>query len=160
MKTDQSNPRDALTHEQMVLDDIFRRTGLRFPHLASIDRNDREVVQAIFPVVKEWVTRVPSSNLRSALYMQFLTPHAAPYLDDIIEWASTVNSKVDRDLFTQILRALVTPKTAKRIWNQCGTLDPTDALASRLFARLSRMTGTAGEVIPRILDALRILANA
>lgn len=155
MKTDESNLQGVLMDEQTVLDDIFHHTGLRFPHLASIDRNDREVVQKILPVVKEWVPRVPNSALRSALYMQFLTPYAAPYLNDVIEWASNVNSRVEGDLFTQILCILATPETAKRIWNQCGILDPTDALVARLFTTLSRMPSVSSEVVSRILDALR-----
>ena len=154
MNSDEPNVQGEPIREQTILDDIFNRTGLRFRYLASIDRTDREVMQKILPVVKEWVPRVPS-NMRAALYIQFSTSYASPYLDDVILWASRAQSESEKDLFTQILRVLVTPKTAKRIWDQCGRLDPTDALTSRLFARLSRMASTSSEVIPRIVDALR-----
>ena len=43
------------SEERLILDDIFKRTGKRFRHLAGIDRNDVEVMRTILPIAREWI---------------------------------------------------------------------------------------------------------
>jgi len=148
---------DVLNEEQMVLEDIFRRTGLRFRYLASIDRNDRALMQRILPIAREWVASA-SKEMQRDLYMQFLTPFALPYLEDIVQWAPSVTTRVDKELFTQILRVLVTSKTARRIWAVFRTLERT-GLDFMLLARLARVASVSDEVVEHILEFLRSVAE-
>lgn len=148
---------DALAHEQLILDDIFRRTGLRFRYLGSIDRNDRELMRRILPIARGWVFS-SSGSIRGALYFQFLTPDALPYLEDILAWAETEKSRVDREVLTQVLRLIVNSKTASRIWEVFQRLDPTDS-DPLLLAKLAAIPSVADEVAVRITQFLHSAAK-
>jgi len=137
----------------MVCDDIFRRTGLRFQSVASIARNDRDVIERILPIAREWVLSSSGGLRRALLFHAFLTPHALPYLDDVLEWSTTPASKFERELFTQILRVLVTSKTARRIWTTFQKLEPTDS-DPLLLTRLARVASISDEVVEPILKFL------
>jgi hypothetical protein len=145
---------NVLAEEQMILEDIFRRTGLRFRKLGGIDRNDREVMQQILPIVKVWIAS-SSGPVRGALYFQFLTPAALPYLEDVLAWAAEEKSAVDREVLTQILRLIVTPKTAKRIWEVFQRLDPTGS-DPLLLSKLVNAASVSDEVAERIMQFLNL----
>jgi len=145
--------RERLSQERMVLDDIHRRTGLKFHHLASIDRNQVEVMDRILPIIKEWINTGPE-EIREALYFSFLTPAALPYLDDTLAWAQRERSSVSREVLTQVMRLIVTPKTASRIWEVYKGLAPTDS-DPMLFSKLAAAASVSDQVVERILEFLR-----
>jgi len=149
---------DALTEERLrqeslILDDIQRRTGLGFKHLASIDRNQVDIMAKILPIVKEWIYSGPK-EIRGALYFEFLTLAALPHLEDILAWARTEQTPLDREVLTQVMKVLVNPKTAKRIWQVYQELDPTDS-EPLLLTRLVRVASIANPVADRIVDFLK-----
>src|SRR5271166_872459 len=144
---------DRLADERLVLDDIFRHTGLRFRHLASIDRNDRSLIARILPIAKEWIDS-GSTRITGGLYTQFMTPLSLPYLDDVLRWASKETDPVDREILTQILRLLVTPRTARRIWEVFRGLAPTQS-DPLLLAKLAKSPSVRDEVVIPILEYLR-----
>jgi hypothetical protein len=144
---------DRLADERMVLDDIFRRTGLRFRHLASIDRNDHSLIVRILPIAKEWVDSA-STRITGGLYAQFMTPLSLPYLEDVLRWASKETDPVDREILTQILRLLVTSRTARRIWEVFRGLAPTQS-DPLLLAKLAKSRSVSDEVVIPILEYLR-----
>src|ERR1039458_6409515 len=97
------NAQKRRDQESEILDDIYRRTGLRFRHLGSIDRNQLDVMRRILPIVREWANSGPE-EIRGALYFSFLTPAALPYLDDILIWAQKERAPVAREVLTQVMR--------------------------------------------------------
>jgi hypothetical protein len=143
----------CVAEEQMVLDDIFRRTGHKFRHLGSIDRNDRQLIQRILPIAREWVVS-SSGPIRGALYFEFLTPAAAPYLQDILSWVKTERSPVEREVLTQVLRLIVTRSTASEVWEVFRALDPTDS-DPLLLSKLAGYPSVSDEVAERIFAYLR-----
>lgn len=136
-----------------MLEDIHRRTGLRFRQLGSIDRNDRAVIERVLPIAREWVPLV-GADVKSGLYFLFLSRFAAPYIDDISLWARSAADKRDRDLLAQILNVLISPKTAERIWELFRTLEPND-FDPLLLATFARMPKTTEQALARIMDDLR-----
>jgi len=90
--------------------------------------------------------------------MQFLTPAALPYLEDILGWAETEQSPVNREVLTQVMRLIVTPKTAGRIWEVFHKLDPTDS-DPMLLSKLAAATSTSEQAVGRILEFLRWAAE-
>jgi hypothetical protein len=147
------NARKRRDQESEILDDIYRRTGLRFRHLGSIDRNQLDVMRRILPIVREWANSGPE-EIRGALYFSFLTPAALPYLDDILIWAQKERAPVAREVLTQVMRLAVTPKTGRRIWEVYKGLDPTDSEAL-LLSKLAGVDSVSGEVIERIVRFLK-----
>jgi len=90
---------------------------------------------------------------QGALHFLFLTPAARPYLNDVIDWTLQASTNVDRELFIQILRLLVTAKTALPVWETFEKLQPT-GLDFILLARLVKFKSTAKAATARVVTYL------
>lgn len=110
-------------------------------------------MEKILPIAREWINSGPE-QLSGALYFQFLTPAALPYLDDVLTWAKTERSPVEREVLTQVIRLIVTPKTASQIWEVYKGLDPTDS-DPMLLSKLAGAASVSDQVVERILKFLR-----
>ncbi|HKA02467.1 MAG TPA: hypothetical protein VKE70_38415, partial [Candidatus Solibacter sp.] len=78
---------EASSVEKQVLEDVAAQTGRSFRLLGSIDTRDRETAAAVLPVLVAWVDRLwQDSNHRRAIYSNFHTPHAYPFLLELLKW--------------------------------------------------------------------------
>lgn len=119
--------------EVPILRDIEKRTGLVFNHLQNITAND-EALRLVLPIAAEWIPLV-TRQMRFALYFLFTTTCAAPYLEQIIQWRETETHELSMQSLTQALSILVTPTTARQIWERFRVLTP-DGLEVMLIAKL------------------------
>ncbi len=119
--------------EVPILRDIEKRTGLVFNHLQNIAANE-EARKLVLPIAEEWIP-LSAQQMRFVLYFLFQTTDAAPYLEQIIHWRETETHELSIQGLTQALSILVTPTTARRIWDRFRVLKP-DGLEVMLIAKL------------------------
>ncbi len=139
-----------------IIADIARRTGLNFAQLESIDRNHESTIRAVLPIVREWVAVSQLPNVRRSIYIQFLTPYAADYVDDILAWVRTENEHIGQDILLQALYAMCNRKNAERIWNAVPLLPP-NLYIDLLLAKLVRFSSVPDQIVDRIMSRLEAL---
>jgi len=135
---------DAL--EKSIVNDIFARTNWFAEQLGGYETTDEEVARDVLPILREWFPRVAHlKNFRGAIYHRFLTPHASPYVETLIEWYLREEEYVNHTCLVQALAAAARPEHAERLWQLCQGRPPRDF---RIFfmVRLCRFRAVEREI--------------
>jgi hypothetical protein len=120
--------------EVPILRDIEKRTGLVFNHVQNIAAADDEALSLILPIASEWIP-LTAQPMRFVLYFLFKSKCAVPYLEQILQWRESETDELSIQGLTQALSILVTPSTARQIWDRFRVLTP-DGLEVMLIVKL------------------------
>lgn len=145
---------EPLELEQVIMDDVARRTGLRFRQLAGIPTKDAGVARLVLPVLKEWPDRVPFGNIRCAIYMVFGTTFAHDYFDDIVRWWKQETDDLDLSFLTQVVGIVMRPSDAQLVLHLTRTL-PTGGMECLLWSKLAAFPSVAEEARLELVKRLQ-----
>ncbi len=141
---------EATPIEAIILEDVKQKTGLVFRRLGGIPTLEKAVADAVLPILTEWPSKLTDrDNYRGGVYHRFLTPHAYPFLDQIVSWWTSEQQEINLGLLTQTLALIVRCSDAERIWKLCGEL-PRRQFHYMLLSKLA----TCPEVGHEVKDAL------
>jgi len=140
--------------EQVIMDDVARRTGLRFRQLGGIPTKDAGVARLVLPVLKEWPDRVPFGNTRCAIYMVFGTTFAHDYFDDIVRWWKQETDKLILSFLTQVVGIVMRSSDAQLVLGLTRTL-PTGGMECLLWSKLAAFPAVAEEAKLELLNRLQ-----
>ena len=135
--------------EKIILADIQDRTGLSFRKLGGIDTRDAYIAMAVLPILAEWVAKVDDRSHRCGIYHRFHTPHASPYVEQLISWWTNESDELSLSFLTQNLALVVECADAQRVWKLCQVLPPRPC-HYMLLSKLARCSAVA----PEAKDAL------
>ena len=62
---------EATPLEREILNDIQNRTGMTFHKIGGIDTRNKQIADAILPILAEWVERIDDRHHRHAIYARF-----------------------------------------------------------------------------------------
>jgi hypothetical protein len=144
---------EPLPLEKIILAEIRDRTGFTFKRIGGIDTRDKEIAEAVLPVLAEWINKVSDHLYRRALYARFHTPYALPYFDRLVSWWVNEQDEIASGNLTQDLALLIECEDAARIWRFCQDLPP-KPFHYMLVSKLARCASVALEVKKALVEAL------
>jgi hypothetical protein len=144
---------EATPQELFILSDIERKTGLRFRLLGGIDTRDEAIARVVLPILAEWPEKIADRSQRDAVYSRFHTPHAYPYLDQIISWWIK-EDPLALDLLTQDLALIVKCCDAERVWKLCKEV-PRRPFHYMLVSKLATCPDVEREAKDALVHALQ-----
>lgn len=145
---------EPLQWEQVILDDIAHRTGLRFRRLGGIPTKDANVANLILPVLKEWPEKISNGNIRCAIYMVFGTKFAHEYFGDIVRWWKQETDHSILRWLTQVVGIVMRPSDGQLVLSLTRTL-PTGGMECLLLSKLAAFPSVAEEAKLELVKRLQ-----
>jgi len=134
-----------------ILADVREKTGLSFNWM-EFDTKDKTVAHAVLPILATWVATVPSDPLRHAIYTKFSTPHAYPFINQLIEWWQREDFELCVNSLTQTISSLAKELDAQRIWNVLRARGKRRSIDYLLLVKLCAFPKISKEVKDLIVD--------
>lgn len=79
---------ENLEEEARIVEDIYRRTGVRYQRVQGIPTDDEGVSRAVLPILAEWLEAGCREDVRAGIYVCFANGHAKPFFDFFLEMLS------------------------------------------------------------------------
>ncbi len=139
--------------EQVILEDIRQKTGYSFVRIEGIPTRNREMAELVLPVLRDWVPLVTESSLRGGIFHQFVTPHAHPFIDSLIQWWLGEPDRLNVVFLTHALATVAKPEDGERLWQLCKE-QPPESRNYMLLAKLATLPSVERDVKALLAEAL------
>jgi len=139
--------------EVPILRELQEKTGLQFRALYEIQGQPAEVHAVVFPVLADWVDRLPRHNGRGTLYMLLEPTQVSRHIERVLGWWENEPDAVFQSVLTMQITQAMKDWQAGVVWKayrRCGG----GTHKSFLLRRLSRVASLREEVVREVVRIL------
>ena len=147
---------ENLEEEALLVEDIYKRTGVKYQRVQGIPTDDEGVSRTVLPILAEWLQAGCRPGGRHGIYACFANGHARPYVNlllELLEKEEPVGYGVD--VLMQLLARIAKDSDVPKLWNAMRSKKPSAEWYAAAATLSNRKTAPAEIVVElrRHLDA-------
>jgi hypothetical protein len=140
---------------KLIVADIEQRTGIVLPNLsmAIVAVEDPERAARIYPILKEWLQKPLTRDVRLGIQDVFVSENASPYLHDMLDWMRAEPPHLFKGHIRTLVSRVMQPSQYEMVW-RAVVEDGPHGDDYELLPKLAKCSAIRAEVIERILKDL------
>ena len=148
------DPTDNLEQSRWIKLDIAARTGIHVDKLQQLTITDRGLADLLFPLLAEWIPKIPSGDVRASIYNLFRSRFASAYIDVMLQWLREERHSIAQGFLKDAIYVAMRKKDAAKVWAVLRAVR-SSSFDYQIMVKLANVPSVASEVRDALLDIVQ-----